>query len=116
MFSITPPHRHSKQRQGPCRWRQFGVRVRRGGVWGHGGQVLAHLVGALPLLEGFGADGEGARTHGQQHDERTQQERHHRPEDAVHQDAGVMGTPPQDVVRPTDKTNQREPKRVHVRA
>lgn len=76
---------------------------------------MAHLVGALPLLEGFGADGEGARAHGQQHDERAQQQRHHRPEDAVHQDAGVMGTPPQDVVRPKDKAKQRQPKRARAR-
>lgn len=71
---------------------------------------MAHLVGALPLLEGFGADGEGAGAHSQQHDECAQQQRHHWPEDAVHQDAGVMGTPPQDVVRPKGRTEQREPK------
>lgn len=76
---------------------------------------MAHLVGALPLLEGFGAHGEGARAHGQQHDERPQQERHHWPEDAVHEDAGVMGTPPQDVVRPEDEKTQREHKRVQFK-
>lgn len=76
-----------------------------------GDEVVAHLIGPLPLLEGLGADGEGARAHGQQHNERPQQQRHHWPEDAVHQDAGVMGTPPQDVVRPEGEKEQREAKR-----
>lgn len=115
MFSITPPHRHGKQRQGPRGRGRLGVRVRRQGVFGlvatatlRGGEVMAHLIGALPLLEGFGAHSEGARAHGQQHDERPQQEGHHRPEDAVHEDASVMGTPPQDVVRPEDQRKERK--------
>lgn len=108
MFPIAASHRHRKQRQGPCRRRQLWVRVRREGlfglvgaaIWGRGGEVLAHFVGALPLLESLGANSQGAGTHRQEHNERAQQERHHWPEDAVQQDAGVMGTAPQHVVRP----------------
>ena len=108
MFPVAASHRHRKQRQGP-RWRgQLGVRVRWGGVsglvaaaiWGRDRQVLANLVGALPLLQRLGSDGEGASAHGEEHDERPQQQGHHGPQDAVQQDAGVMGTPPQHVIGP----------------
>lgn len=114
MFSIPAPHRHCKQRQGPWRRWQLRVRVRRervsglaaGAVRRHGRQVVANLIGALPLLEGLGPNGQGASAHRQEHDERAQKEGHHRPKDAVQQDGGVMGTPPQHVVGPETKASK----------
>lgn len=121
MLSITPSHRHREQRQGPGGRRQRGVRARgqvgvvgvvASAIGGRRPQVSTRLVGALPLLQSLGAHGQRARAHGQQHDERAQEERDHRPQDAVQQDAGVVGTPPQDVVRPetTTGSKQREKK------
>lgn len=109
MFSVAASHWHRKQRQGPCRRRHLQVRVRRERVVDlvaaasrgpRGGQVLAHFVGAFPLLESLGSNGQGARAHRQEHNERAQEQRHHWPEDAVQQDAGVVGTAPQHVVWP----------------
>lgn len=61
---------------------------------------MANLIGALPLLEGLSSNGQGASAHRQEHDERAQKEGHHWPENAVQQNAGVMGTPPQHVIGP----------------
>lgn len=61
---------------------------------------MAHLVGALPLLERLGSNRQGASANRQQHDERSQEQRHHRPQDAVQQHFGVVGVMPQHVVRP----------------
>ena len=115
MFSIAAAHRHREQRQGPCRRRQLGVRVRRERVIGlvaaairGGGKVVTHLVGALPLLERLGSNRQGASAHRQQHDERAEEQRHHRPEDAVQQDFGVVGVMPQHVVRPGREEEEEE--------
>lgn len=116
VFSITAAHWHCKQRQGPCRRWCLRVRVRRQRLFSlvaaatrrRGREVMAHFVGALPLLESLSSNSQGARTHRQEHNERSQQQGHHWPEDAVQQDAGVMWTAPQHVVRPgiTRKKNK----------
>lgn len=69
---------------------------------------MAHLVGALPLLERLGTNGQRAGAHRQEHDERAQQQRHHWPEDAVQQDTGVVGTAPQHVVRPANTKQKKK--------
>ena len=100
VFSVTAAHWHCKQWQGPC-WRWcLGVRVRwerlfglvAAAARGRGREVVAHFIGALPLLESLSSNSQGARTHRQEHNERSQQQGHHWPEDAVQQDTGVMRT------------------------
>lgn len=65
-------------------------------------------------MDGLGAHGQAAGAHGEKDDEGAHQQAHHGPQDAVEEDAGIVGAPPQYVVRPAGGDRGQGGKRVRI--